>query len=246
MPWERELVLAIDAGNTRIKWGMHDGAQWTAGGTAVKGEITRLQDAWKVLPTPAKIIISNVAGELVRSELTVLLARWRIPPRWMKSAANECGVVNQYEKPAQLGCDRWAALIGAHHLQAGPAVVVMVGTAMTVDALTADGRFLGGLIVPGLNLMLEALATKTAGVRVASGKAKTFPTNTADAAWSGALSASTGAIERIRQALEAAGEAGPTVLLSGGAADEIESFVQAPCRRVDNLVLEGLARIALS
>lgn len=246
MPWERELILAIDAGNTRIKWGMHDGAQWTAGGTVVKGEITRLQDAWKVLPVPAKIIISNVAGELVRSELTVLLGRWRVAPHWVKSAANQCGVVSQYEKPAQLGCDRWAALIGARHLHAGPAVVVMVGTAMTVDALTADGRFLGGLIVPGLNLMLEALAAKTVGIRAASGSAQIFPTNTGDAVWSGALSASAGAIEHMRQALEAAGEAGPTVLLSGGAADEIEPFVQSPCKRVDNLVLEGLARIALS
>jgi type III pantothenate kinase len=246
MPWERELVLAIDAGNSRIKWGVHDGTQWIVGGTVVKGEITRLQDAWKVMPTPAKILISNVAGELVRSELAVLLGRWRIAPRWVKSVANQCGVVSQYEKPAQLGCDRWAALIGVHHLHAGPAVVVMVGTAMTVDALTADGRFLGGFIVPGLNLMVEALTAKTAGIRVATGKAQTFPTNTGDAVWSGALSASTGAIERMRQALEAAGEVAPTVLLSGGGAEEIEPFVQGPCRRVDNLVLEGLARIALS
>lgn len=246
MPWERELILAIDAGNTRIKWSMHDSTQWIVGGTVVKNEITRLQDAWKVLPAPVKIIISNVAGALVRSELAVLLGRWRIAPLWLKSAAKQCGVVSHYEKPAQLGCDRWAALIGAHHLHAGPAVVVMVGTAMTVDALTADGRFLGGLILPGINLMLEALATKTAGIRVAAGRARTFPTNTEDAVWSGALSASTGAIEGMRQALEAAGEVGPTVLLSGGAADEIEPFVQGPCKRVDNLVLEGLARIALS
>src|ERR1700693_3345149 len=95
MPWERELILAIDAGNTRIKWGMHDGARWTGGGTAVKGEITRLQEAWKVLPTPAKIVISNVAGEMVRSELTVLLARWRVAPHWVKSATDQCGVVSK-------------------------------------------------------------------------------------------------------------------------------------------------------
>jgi len=246
VPWERELILAIDAGNTRIKWGMHDGAQWMAGGTAVKGEITRLQDAWKVLPTPAKIIIANVAGQLVRSELSVLLGRWRIAPHWLESAASQCGVVSHYEKPAQLGCDRWAALIGARHLHEGAAVVVMVGTAMTVDALTTDGRFLGGLIVPGLNLMLEALAAKTSGIRVASGKVQSFPTNTADAVWSGALSASSGVIERMREALEAAGEMAPTVLLSGGAADEIEPFVRGPCERVENLVLEGLARIAMS
>lgn len=240
------MILAIDAGNTRIKWGMHDGTRWTAGGAVANSDVVRLHDAWKVMPAPLKVVVSNVAGELIRSEVTVLLARWRVAPQWVVATANQCGVVSHYENPAQLGCDRWAALIGARHLHSGPAVVVMGGTAMTVDALTGDGRFLGGLILPGLSLMAESLSLKTAGIRVEHGKAQTFPTNTRDAVWSGALLASAGAIDRMRQALEGAGEANPTVLLSGGAAEELEPLVQGPCRRVDNLVLEGLARIALS
>jgi type III pantothenate kinase len=242
----REVILAIDAGNTRLKWGTHNGTQWTAGGAVMKDQVVRLQDAWKLQPAPAKIVIANVAGELIRSQLTVLLARWRVPPHWVTSAKSQCGVVSHYEDPKLLGCDRWAALIGAHHLHSGAALVVMAGTAMTVDALTGDGRFVGGLIVPGLNLMVESLTSKTAGIRVERGKVQTFPSNTGDAVWSGALNASAGAIERMLQALEAAGEPGATVLLSGGAAGEIEALIHGPVRRVDNLVLEGLVRIAAS
>ena len=116
------------------------------------------------------------------------------------------GLVNGYDHPSRLGADRWVALAGARSRvlaahQARPALVVMVGTAVTVDALDADGRFLGGLILPGFGVMLRALEMGTAGLKVPTGEVVDFPTNTSDALMSGGANAIAGAIERqYRQA----------------------------------------------
>lgn len=237
-------VLAIDAGNTRIKWGLSEGRRWVATGAVVRQDVVRLSDAWKALPVPNKIVASNVAGEIIRAELGVLTARWHLTPQWVTATPAQCGVVNGYRQPGQLGCDRWAALIGAHELHHDAAVVVMAGTAITIDALTADGRFLGGLILPGLDMMIDALTTRTAGIRVEPGEFQVFPTTTRDAVWSAAIQASVGAIERMRAALQAAGEANPAIMLSGGAAAVIEAHLQGEVVRAENLVLEGLLCIA--
>jgi type III pantothenate kinase len=237
-------ILAVDAGNTRIKWAFRDHRGWVANGAVTRQETVRLSDPWKALPVPSKIVISNVAGELIRAELTVLMARWRMAALWVSAKETQCGVTNGYRQPAQLGCDRWAALIGARHLHPGPALIVMAGTAITVDALTADGRFLGGLILPGLDMLEDAHSSKTAGIRVERGEFEAFPTSTRNAVWSAGLLGAAGAIERMRAALVATGEQNPTLILSGGSADLIEPHLEGERVGVENLVLEGLFRIA--
>ena len=115
-------------------------------------------------------------------------------------------MTNGYDHPTRLGVDRWVALIGARHriLARGaprPALVVMVGTAVTVDALDTEGSFLGGLILPGFGLMLRALEMGTAGLKAPTGEAVEFPTNTSDALMSGGADAIAGAIERMHRKL---------------------------------------------
>jgi type III pantothenate kinase len=156
----------------------------------------------------------------------------------------QCGVRNSYDDPAQLGCDRWAALIGARRLYAGPAVVVDAGTALTADALTGDGVFVGGIIVPGAELMRKALAEHTAALKPQPGKFSFFPDTTGDAIMSGAIDALAGAIERMARFLEEAGEPQPACVLSGGGAALIEPYLNLEVKVVDNLVLEGLLTIA--
>lgn len=161
----------------------------------------------------------------------------------MSSHSEQCGVRSGYADPAQLGTDRWVALIGARHLISGTCVVVNAGTTMTVDALSADGIFLGGFIVPGYELMREALARNTAQLKLEAGRFSFFPDNTADAIASGALNALAGAIERMVQYVSRTGEDEPVVLVSGGDAQRLIGLLTAEPRLVDNLVLEGLARI---
>lgn len=171
-------------------------------------------------------------------------AALRVAPaaiEWFASVAGRAGVRNGYRNPAQLGCDRFAAAIGAHALAPGQAIVVVnCGTATTIDAVTADGVFLGGMILPGLGLMATSLARNTAqlpqiaqGGKLPSG----FADNTDDAILSGLLAAQAGAIERAC-ALHRA----EACLISGGAASYIAPALAARVahRLVDNIVLIGL------
>jgi type III pantothenate kinase len=124
-------------------------------------------------------------------------------------------------------------------------VIVNAGTTMTVDALTGDGVFLGGMIVAGIDLMRGALARGTAGLRPRPGRFTYFPARTADAIESGAINALAGAIERMLRFMEQAGQDAPLTVVSGGAARLVAPQLNGTVEVVDNLVLEGLVRIAL-
>ena len=133
-------VLAIDAGNTRIKWGVHDGARWLTQQWIATARVAQFKAALASMRVPRSIVISNVAGVALRKQIQRALPATPAA-RWIESARAQCGVRSSYADPAQLGCDRWAALIGARCLFGVAAVVVNAGTALTVDALTGDGVF---------------------------------------------------------------------------------------------------------
>jgi type III pantothenate kinase len=236
-------VLAIDAGNTRIKWGVHDGARWQAQGWVATSRVSDLKAKLARIPAPRVIMISNVAGAALRVRLRRILPA-APTPRWIKSARKQCGVSSSYAVSSQLGCDRWAALIGAYRLFGTAAVVVNAGTALTVDAVTGDGVFAGGIIVPGVDLMRRVLADNTAALKQRPGKFGFFPDTTRDAIVSGAINASCGAIERMARFLEEAGQAPPLCVLSGGGAPLLAPHLNLEVKLVDNLVLEGLLTIA--
>ena len=209
-------ILAIDIGNTRIKWGFHQDGGWLRQGWVRTAEAGALTAEFAALPPAERIVISNVAGAAARTQVTVALSRAACPLQWIAATAAQCGVTSGYADPAALGADRWAALIGAWQMMRGACVVANVGTTMTVDALSAEGAFLGGFIVPGRELMRDALARDTANLAVREGVFSFFPDNTGDAIASGAINALAGAVERmVRYVAESAGVE-PPVLLSGG------------------------------
>jgi type III pantothenate kinase len=243
--------LAIDIGNTRLKWALYERAQPGTTplqqGAAFLETIDVLAESdWRGLPAPGTMLGCNVAGDAVRRRVEEQLELWDIEPRWIVPSSQAAGVVNGYDYPTRLGADRWAALAGArwHVLERGvsrPALVVMVGTAVTVDSLDADGRFLGGLILPGFGLMLRALEQGTSGLRVPTGDVVDFPTNTSDALMSGGAHALAGAIERIHRRLAArCGGAAPLCLMTGGAAVKMAPITDPPFEMVDSLIFDGL------
>ena len=155
-----------------------------------------------------------------------------------------CGVVNRYRNPAQLGSDRWAALIGARALlDSKPGLVVVCGTATTIDFMSASGEFRGGVILPGMGLMLRSLHQHTAALPDADGEYVETPTQTVDAIASGCQHAQAGAIERLYN-LHASKERGLVCLISGGASRALAPRLTIPFELHDNLALEGLYRIS--
>ena len=247
--------LAIDIGNSRLKWALY--AQARPGSPALAQDAVFLETIdtladlqWRGLAPPAAMLGSNVAGDPVRRRVEEQLELWDIEPRWIVPSSQAGGVVNGYDHPSRLGADRWAALVGArwHVLERArltgsgprPALVVMVGTAVTVDSLDAQGRFLGGLIMPGFGLMLRALEQGTAGLKVPTGDVVDFPTNTSDALMSGGAHALAGAIERIHRRLVARCGAEPLRLMTGGAAMKMAPITDLPFEPADALIFDGL------
>ena len=237
-------LLAIDAGNTRVKWGVHDGRGWVASGMLPTAEAARLAQAWGGAPAAQRAIASNVAGVEVAKHLENACARSGIALQVIRSEASQLGVANAYAEPSQLGSDRWAALVAAHHALAGHKLVVNAGTALTIDALTAEGRFLGGLIVPGPALMRRALDRGTAGLRLTEGEFHDFPRSTPDAITSGAIQACAGAIARMRDVMAERGSSPERIVLSGGAAAELAPHLPIAFAVHENLVMDGLVLIA--
>ena len=243
-------ILVIDVGNSRMKWGLRGTRGWLVQGTTSNSEIGALSVRdWHNLPRPARAIGVNVAGEAPRVRVEGQLTRWRVTPEWLVASEHACGVTNRYARPAQLGADRWASLVAARRRSTAtdlfpPAcVVVNAGTAVTIDALDVDGVFHGGLIMPGMRLMLQALAENTAGLKATPGEFRVFPDNTADALYSGAMRAVCGAIELMREQIDT-NPAHVRCYLAGGAAREIAQHLNPPVEIVEDLVLEGVLALA--
>ena len=241
--------LLVDIGNTFVKWGryrFHSNApaheSCINSGHALIEEIPALAAQLRKYSAPAQIVISNVAGTRVRATMLRLLEVWpnAPPPYWVVPKDEQCGVQNGYRNPAQLGSDRWAALIGARALHRGRAVlVVCCGTATTIDMLTAQGRFVGGCIMPGIGTMLRSLHEKTAALPDADGVYTEYPVQTVDAIVSGCQHAQAGAVERIYD-LYRREHKDLLCLVSGGAAKALTPHLAIVFRYHDNLVLEGL------
>jgi type III pantothenate kinase len=247
--------LAIDIGNTRLKWALFEaarpGADLLANGAEFLDHIERLADGpWAELPAPLEMLGCVVAGDAVRRRAEEQMNEcFDCAARWVVSSAAEAGLVNGYDHPTRLGADRWVAMIGARHrmLSQGPArpmVVVMIGTAVTVEAIDAHGRFLGGLILPGHGIMLRALESGTAGLHVPTGEVREFPTNTSDALTSGGTYAIAGAVERMRQHVKNHCGAEPACYMTGGAGWKMAPSMASPFELVDGLIMDGLLVIA--
>lgn len=235
-----ETTLLVDVGNSRVKWAVHDGAHWLERGATAIRETDALGKAWAQYPI-ARALGVCVADDLTRARIES--ASNRVGITWITSRAAQADVINRYVEPQKLGADRWAALIAARQRGPGAWIVVNAGTAVTIDALAANGEFLGGLILPGLRLMFEALVSRTAGLKVDPGDYAPFPRATPDAMSTGAIDAVIGAVERMHRRLSAAG-GDVRVLLSGGAADTLAPHMSLTVERTESVVLDGLLEIA--
>jgi type III pantothenate kinase len=242
--------LAIDVGNTRLKWALYDeptpGAAPQAHGAAFLENVDALAEGeWKGLAPPTVMLGCNVAGDAVRRRVEEQLELWEIEPRWFTSGKQAGGVTNGYDHPGRLGTDRFVAQIGArwHVSLRGPMqpiLVVMIGTAVTVDAIDAEGNFLGGLILPGHGIMLRALEGGTAGLGVPTGEVVEFPKNTSDALTSGGTYAITGAIERMHRHLASHCGCAPRTVVTGGAGWKVVPHLGIAHELVDSLIFDGL------
>jgi len=260
-----EHTLLLDIGNSRIKWGfLREGVIRGTGGAA-HGECPPedLIAVWG--ERPARLVASNVRGEEFAATLTACtLNAWNLRPEFITPSRQDFGVTNTYRDAEKLGADRWAALIAAHHLHPGAVCIVDCGTAITIDTLSAEGKHLGGLILPGLTTMRKALSSQTATLPMAVASGILPPAtlvhpytsleqqasaltplaqDTRQGIMQGTLYAAVAAIERARADLSSR-FAIQSWLITGGDAGQIMPLLSVTFKHEPDLVLQGLAIIA--
>lgn len=235
----------VDAGNTRIRWAAVRATRilWQVALPAV--ELTQLTAAWARAAAPDRILVGTVAGPEVRETIiSTARASWQREPGFLQSPASGWGVRNGYQEPAQLGIDRFAALVAANRRSPRGALVVDVGTAVTLDLLVA-GEHRGGYILPGPGLMARALASGTADVNAAAPDPEEVPgVDTASAVGRGIMHAVVGAVAEVRAHLAGQGLSGVPCIVTGGGAPLVAERIASPRNLLPGLVLEGLARMA--
>ena len=245
------MNLLVDIGNARIKWAVQDADSWSTGQPLIRHQKAfkdLARPAWKELQTPDRVIVSSVAGEDYRKSVhTWVKRRWKISPEFLRAESQQCGVNNAYSAPQRLGSDRWANLLAVHAHYKGPAVVIDCGTAITIDAIAADGAHLGGLIVPGMELMAKALTEGTPGVQFQEQdkqEVSLLARSTESAVSGGVLYAAVSLIDRVSLDLKVELGNAATILLTGGDASRIMPLLSIKPAYDPDLVLKGLALFA--
>ncbi|MFZ1641633.1 MAG: type III pantothenate kinase [Candidatus Contendobacter sp.] len=242
------MILLADVGNSRIKWVSCERGEFQTRGRAAHGEESWAELAarlWADLPRPARVLIVSVAGAEARAGLGDWVRQtWAMEAEFVVSTAAAGGIRNAYAEPERLGADRWVAMIAARALLGlQTCYVVDCGTAVTIDALTASGQHLGGVIVPGMRLMREALYRETRQIPPETGDARLFGQSTREGVWGGAMYAVVATIDGITGRMAAVGGFGPR-LLTGGDAEAVLPYLQGEYRLEPDLIFTGLRVIA--
>ncbi|OOG51005.1 type III pantothenate kinase [Rhodanobacter sp. C01] len=243
------MKLLLDLGNTRLKWALQSqpGA-WLAQGAADWNQdiAAALDQAWAGLPHPTMVVAASVVDDRREAQVSASVAKqFNSKLHWLRTPASACGVRNAYAEPERLGVDRFLAMVAAHADGCAPCVLASVGTALTLDALAADGRHLGGLIAPGPQLMQQSLLDATVRVRLERpGEILELADNTADAVASGCWQAAAALVERFatRMAMRlGSASLAPALVLGGGGAAVLLPLLSLPVRLSHDGVLRGLA-----
>jgi type III pantothenate kinase len=242
-------VLLVDIGNTRIKWSMLRGDKLGRQKALEHAGISARDLERQIFATRGitRVIAASVAGtRLNRLVAASCRRKTGLGCEFVASARNAAGLTTRYKEPWRLGVDRFMAVIGAYHLaRARGACVVDVGTAMTVDLVDPLGVHLGGAIIPGPELMVHGVLKNTAGIaRRAGGPPANqglFAQDTRAAIAQGARYAAAAVIDRAVVEAQRLLQRTPLVLLTGGAAVQIEPLLHCSYVSVPDLVLRGVA-----
>ena len=239
------MILLLDLGNTRLKFALLDGDEFVRRGAFgwnadIAYELSTLWDGW---PVPLRIVGASVVDDARETAVAVAAAKaFRLEPTWVRTPAEACGVTNAYVEPQRLGVDRFLAMVDALAAGRAPCVLASAGTALTLDALDAEGRHLGGWIAPGPLLMQQSVLGATVQVRPdQAGSVRDLADNTADGLASGCWQACAALVERFAERAARRLGGSPTLTLGGGDADTLLPLLDREVILVPDAVLRGLA-----
>jgi type III pantothenate kinase len=250
------MILLLDIGNTRIKWAQAMNDALAPQQSLLHRDVpaqTWTKQLFRERFRPARLLVSNVAGDEMAATIRREAERsWHVQPEFAVTSASAAGVTHAYPQPGFHGVDRWLAIIAARHMTANAACVIDAGTAVTIDAVDSRGLHLGGVIIPGIRMMVDSLLTRTSdlgrkargsGPRAATRrKIEMFASDTAQGIENGALFAIAAAADRgVTELARTMKGDRPSVYLTGGDAERIHALMTTEPDMVPDLVLRGLA-----
>ncbi|HKK16421.1 MAG TPA: type III pantothenate kinase [Gammaproteobacteria bacterium] len=243
------MILLVDIGNSRIKWAFwhRNQLQDMAATTYNRQEVRQCLDRnWHAFNRPQQVNVSCVADATVIDALTAWTGEhWQLQPQFARVEKTAHGVTNSYEDHTRLGIDRWLAMIAVHRDRHTAACVIDCGTAITIDGLLANGQHMGGVIVPGLDLMRKSLYAMSPAVRAQNTDVKPvlcgLARSTEAAVMSGCRLAAAGAIEMVSRSLQEEFDGAVEFIITGGDAGVLMPELTCNPRHEPHLVLQGLA-----
>ncbi len=240
------MKLLLDIGNSSVNWAMEENLRFVDEGafSYQKESIEHgIQENFLSLQKPSEVLIANVAGQEVYDCLDKWVCKHWQRQLWQPRVSVQLnGLKNSYSDTQQLGLDRWLAMLAAWDKYQSALCIVDCGSALTIDSIDQDGNHMGGYIIPGIELMQQALIMNTARIKVSINKLASleYAKNTQAAINNGAFLAAVSMIDRVVNNMSNELQTAPECIISGGMAELINPLLKEPFKYEPNLVLKGL------
>ena len=242
------MYLLIDSGNTALKWSFVQDEQLSPMSSLIVSPEKISEQLQAIVSSQEKskvkrVFVSNVAGANRQNEISNWCRNtYRIDPIYAFVGEEFNGLVNAYNPIEKLGVDRWLALIAATSCFKRPICVVDIGTAVTIDAIDDKKHFIGGVILPGLDLMRQSLQQNTDAIGLMQDQdvISIFATNTKQGVISGTSLAIAAAVEKMIEKLHRQTNQSVTCVLTGGNALQVKPHISQSVEYIPDLILKGL------
>lgn len=247
------MKLLVDIGNTCIKYCLQVDNELMVSHSILHQQQYQkaVQAAWSTIEQPESVWVANVAGKRAQNEIaTYCQSQWQLDANFVQVQKKFEGIENHYQDIHQMGVDRWLAVLGTRTIfSKGGVIIIDAGTAVNIELLNNKNQYLGGVILPGMNLMHQALMgntniTKTELSTFISNEVVVIGQSTKQCVDSGIRYGLVGAIERVVQVMQAELETDAQLLITGGGIDWLQDKLEFTARREQDLVLLGLARVS--
>ncbi|WNC71897.1 type III pantothenate kinase [Thalassotalea psychrophila] len=236
------MELLIDVGNTLVKYALLENKQLSKINHCSTFDFLKLLSSFDHI---SSIVIASVSNPIFSQEIHAWAESLDIQIKPLSTEAESFGVKNSYENYSTMGVDRWLAVLGAQYLYPKENLLIVdAGTAITFDVLDKYKQHQGGWIVPGVDMMMQALFKNTEKVFAEQSEidvlkfGKTTSDNVNLGCWSTASAAVHGAVEMTKNTEHSV----ERVIFTGGNGSELNRLGQFKATYIDNLVFIGMKR----
>jgi type III pantothenate kinase len=248
------MLLAIDVGNSQTVCGLFKNSSlhchWRLK-TDRQKTADELAARFQVLFSMQKVSFSDITGVVIASVVPTQQQAWQefslrytgSDPLVISGSKLETGITITTENPSEVGADRIVNAVAAYDRIRAAAIVVDFGTAITFDCISSDGEYLGGAIVPGMSISLDALASRTAKlprIDISIPPEKAIGSNTVNAIKSGLLYGYGAMVDGLIAKLSEEFDESPQVIATGGMSELISQYTESISVADPLLTLNGL------